>query len=117
MTWYVTVGEAEPRAAEGLQDIESAVRSVPNGESEFFVVEPVPDSEDSFVQASVWTEGIALGTSYVAEVRMPSGRGFRQWRLRTKRFEDIESAVLAYMDGEAPSGAPWVDVTDEFTDS
>ena len=42
---------------------------------------------------------------------------FRQWRLRTKRFEDIESAVLAYMDGEAPSGAPWVDVTDEFTDS
>ena len=49
MTWYVTVGETEPRAAEGLQD--------------------------------------------------------------------IESAVLAYMDGEAPSGAPWVDVTDEFTDS
>lgn len=113
--WYVTTEskEAEKTSPEHiLEDLES----VRDGESEFVVIEPEPESEDSFFQASVWTKGIILGRSFIAEVRMPSGNGFRQVRLRTKDFDEIVEGASAYAEGSFPRSGKWTDVTDEFVD-
>lgn len=116
MAWYLTTDEAEAREA-SKDEIFDAVGNLRDGGGEFFVVEPEPGSESMFIQASVWTEGVALGASYVAEVRVPDGGSFRQWRLRTRRPDEISEAVRAFVSGGDPVGPRWAEVTDEFTDS
>lgn len=113
--WFVTTEseEAERTTAERIPECLEAVRS---GESEFVVIEPQPESEESFFQASVWTRGIILGRSFIAEVRMSSGEGFRQMRLRTKDFDEIVDGAKAYAEGSFPRSDRWEDVTDEFVD-
>ncbi len=113
--WYVTTEskEAEKTSPEHILE---GLESVRSGESEFVVIEPEPESEESFFQASVWTKGIILGRSFIAEVRMPSGDGFRQVRLRTKDFDEIVEGAEAYLEGAFPSSDKWADVTDEFVD-
>ena len=113
--WYVTTESKEAEEA-SLEKIMEGLESVRSGESEFVVIEPEPESEASFFQASVWTKGIILGRSFIAEVRMPSGDGFRQVRLRTKDFDEIVEGVKAYVEGSFPRSGRWTDVTDEFVD-
>lgn len=114
--WYVTTEGAEAQPCDD-DCVMNELRKVSDGQSEFIVCEPEPNSEASFAQASVWTEGVILRGSWVAEVRLPNDGGFRQWRLRTKEFGQIEDAFSRYMAGESPEGPGWDDVTDEFTDS
>lgn len=90
--------------------------SVKDGSSEFMVIESEPGSEVDFFQTSAWTDGVVLGRSYVAEVRIPSADGFRQSRLRTKDFDEIIRAAERYIHSEAPENGKWTDVTDEFVD-
>lgn len=110
-TWWVTVDEQRAECS-GWDEISSLIAKVGDGSGEFFVVEREPDS-DEFIQASVWTTGLILGKSYVAEVLEPTGSGKVMWSLKTKRFEEIESAVEAYIVGEFEAGPRWTDVTDE----
>lgn len=112
--WYVTTDDSEARPVEVTEEILAEIGKVRDGASEFFVVEPEPNDDTDFIQASVWTEGVILRKSYVAEVRVPKDDGFSMWRLRTKRFEEIESAVEAYVAGDFEAGPRWVDVTDEM---
>ncbi|MDO5861357.1 MAG: hypothetical protein Q4Q58_00900 [Thermoplasmata archaeon] len=113
--WYVTT-ESQVAKETDVSEVRDAVSTVKDGTSEFFVVEPEPESERSFIQASTWTKGILLGRSFVMEIRVPEGDGFRQYRARTKKFEDIEAAVDRYLLGDAPEPGVWTDVTDEFLD-
>lgn len=116
MTWYVTTDGHGPEPAGSDEDIMGAVRAVCEGEGEFFVVESEEGSETDYIQGSVWTEGVILRASYVAEVRESSDDGPRQWRLRTKDFGEIEDAVRSYISGGEPVWRSWADVTDEIGD-
>ena len=113
--WYVTT-ESQEAGKTSSENMLECLEVVRNGESEFVVIEPEPESEGSFFQASVWTKGIILGRSFIAEVRMPSGDGFRQVRLRTKDFDEIVEGAKAYAEGSFPRSGRWTDVTDEFVD-
>lgn len=114
MQWYVTTDGSEGEPAGSEDEVMGAVLSVRDGGSEFFVVEPERGSEDAFIQGSVWTGGVILRPSYVAEVREPAGGGFVHWRLRTKDFGLVEDAVRSYIGGGGPVWRGWEDVTDEF---
>ncbi len=114
-TWYVTTDTAE--AVEASEDeVLNHLEHVRDGSSEFAVIEPEPESENDFFQTSTWTEGVVLGKSYVAEIRMPSAEGFRQLRLRTKKFDEVVGAAERYIHGDAPDSQRWEDVTDEFSE-
>lgn len=113
--WYLTTEEKEAAPAT-VEDGIGAMNRVFDGKSEFFVFEPEPDSEKSFIQASLWSEGLILGTTYIVEVRGPKDDGFVQLRLKTKNKQDIIDAFNGYVEGDLPSGRGWVDVTDEFED-
>lgn len=115
-TWYVTTEAETAKPMTDADEISAAVSAVRSGESEFFVIEPEPESETSFIQASTWTRGVILGRSYVMELRVPAPDGYKHYRVRTKKFEDIESAVSRYLAGRAPESGVWTDVTDEFVD-
>ncbi len=115
-TWYVTTDEekAEPVSDwDGMIDIITMVRS---GEREFFIVESDPESEEFYIQATVWNHTVLLGRYvYMAEIREPSEGSFRHLRMKTKRFDDVIEAVRRYTGGLPPEG-DWEDVTDEFVD-
>ena len=111
----MTTDSAE--AVEASEDeVLNHLEHVRDGSSEFAVIEPEPESENDFFQTSTWTEGVVLGKSYVAEIRMPSAEGFRQLRLRTKKFDEVVGAAERYIHGDTPDSLRWEDVTDEFSE-
>lgn len=114
-TWYVTTDSSEAvEVSEG--EVLNHLEHVRNGSSEFAIIEPEPGSEADFFQTSTWTKGVVLGKSYVAEIRMPSAEGFRQLRLRTKKFDEVVGAAERYIHGDTPDSPRWEDVTDEFSE-
>lgn len=114
-TWYVSTDSNENVPFSEQDSIIEEIHKVKDGASEFFVVASDSESDVEYVQAAVWSKGIILGRSFIAEVRLPSSDGFRHWRLRTKDFDLVEEMVLAYMEGRDPiATGKWDDVTFEF---
>ena len=114
--WLISTDEGGARAVDNWSEIEEAIENVMSGDREFAVIEREKDSDTLFFQVSLWTKGVALGRSYVAEARFPDGDGFRQFMTRTKRQEDILSSAEAFVDGVRDLVGKWTDVTDDYVE-
>lgn len=113
-TWLIETDKGGAAPVSDWDDVEKALQSVRSGDPEYVVIEREKDSEDLFFQVSLWTKGIALGRSFVAEARFPADGGFRHLMLRTKRFEDIVESARAFTDGSEELVGKWVDATDDY---
>lgn len=113
-TWLIATDQGGATPVSEWDAVEDALQSVRSGDPEYVVIEREKDSEDLFFQVSLWTKGIALGRSFVAEARFPEDNGFRHLMLRTKRFEDIVESARAFTDGSEELVGKWADVTDDY---
>ena len=113
-TWLISTDEGGARTVSSWSEIEATIEEVMSGDREFAVIERKKDSDTLFFQVSLWTKGVALGRSFVAEARFPEGNGFRQFMTRTKKQEDILSSAEAFVDGIRDFAGRWTDVTDDY---
>lgn len=113
-TWLISTDEGGARAAGNWSEIEAAIEEVMSGDREFAIIEREKDSDILFFQVSLWTKGVALGRSFVAEARFPEGNGFRQFMTRTKKQEDVLLSAEAFVDGVRDLVGKWIDVTDDY---
>ncbi len=80
---------------------------------DFFIIEKVYDS-DRYLQATVEKRGRIGKDTYMVEIREPTLGSFRQMRMLTKDFHDVEGAVEKYVNGISPIDKHWKDVTLEI---